>query len=51
MLPLTELAPIDAEFPEQIVLGLPTFAEGSGLTVIVTELDFVQPAEFVSSTV
>ena len=51
VLPLTEVAPMAADVPEQIVDGLPTLAEGAGLTVIVTLFDFEHPEEFVSRTV
>ena len=46
-----DAAPIEIELPEQIVVFAITDAEGSGLTVMVTELDFTQPLEFVSVTV
>ncbi len=48
--PLMEaFMPIVTVLPEHIVVSFPAFTDGSGLTVIVTESDFVQPVvEFVS---
>ena len=48
MLPETAVLPIEIEFPEQIPVFDITWAAGNGLTVMVTELDFTQPLEFVS---
>lgn len=36
-------APIEAEFPEHIVLLVPALAAGRGLTAITTEFDLVHP--------
>jgi len=49
VLPDTAAAPIvNAGTPAQIVDGDPAAAAGSGLTVMVTELDLVHPFELVS---
>jgi hypothetical protein len=51
MLPVTNAAPIVILFPIQIPeLGI-VAAAGSGLTVIITALDFIHPFELVSVTV
>ena len=42
-------APILVEEPLHIVAGLPTLADGKGLTVIFTESDFVQPVAVIVS--
>jgi hypothetical protein len=39
------------ELPEQIVLAEPVKADGTGFTVIVTELELIHPLAFVSVTV
>ena len=44
-----ELAPILVELPEQIAVAELVEADGSGLTVIFTESDFVQPDEVIVS--
>jgi hypothetical protein len=50
-LPVTEVEPIPNEVtPLQVVRGV-TAAFGSGLTTTVTELELLQPLEFVSVTV
>ena len=52
VLPDTAAAPIvNAGTPAQMVDGDPAEATGNGLTVIVTELDFVHPFILVSVTV
>ena len=51
MLPLTELAPIEAEAPVQIAVLDPAEAAGNEFTVTVTELEATQPLELVSVTV
>jgi hypothetical protein len=43
-----DAAPMDMEEPEQRTVLAITVAEGSGLTVMVTELDFTHPLELVS---
>ena len=43
MLPLTDVAPIDVEFPEHIEVAELIEADGSGLTVIITLSDLKQP--------
>jgi len=48
VLPETAEAPIDIELPEHKAVFEITEAAGSGLTVIVTEFDLMQPFEFVS---
>ena len=51
MWPAVDEAPMEMEAPVQIAVLEITDAEGSGLTVIVTDLEFTQPREFVSVTV
>ena len=51
VLPLTELAPIEAEAPVQIAVLDPAEATGNEFTVTVTELEATQPLELVSVTV
>ena len=51
MLPLTELAPIEADAPLQIAVLDPAEAAGNEFTVTVTELEATHPLEFVSVTV
>ena len=46
-----DAAPIEMELPVQIPAFAITDAKGSGLTVIVTDLEFTQPSELVSVTV
>jgi hypothetical protein len=41
-------APIDIEVPEHTAVLETTDAEGTGLTVMITEFDFTHPFEFVS---
>ena len=49
MLPATDAAPIDIEEPVQIAVLDITEAEGNGLTVMVTELDLLQPVAVIVS--
>ena len=49
MLPLTAAAPIESDFPLQIEALEATAAAGNGLTVTVTEFEFVQPVEVIFS--
>ena len=51
MLPTTAVPPIDTELPVQMAVLEITDAAGRGLTVIVTELELIQPLEFVSVSV
>ena len=46
-----DAAPVEMELPEQRTVLAITEAEGFGLTVIVTDLEFTQPRELVSVTV
>ena len=43
VLPVTAAAPIEIELPEQMLVLEITAAAGNALTVMVTELDLVQP--------
>jgi hypothetical protein len=49
--PATAAAPIETVCPAQMAAAEPAFATGTGLIVIVTELEFVQLCELVSVTV
>jgi HJR/Mrr/RecB family endonuclease len=51
VLPTTAVAPTEIDVPVQILAFAIVAAAGSGLTVMVTELDFTQLFEFVSVTV
>jgi hypothetical protein len=49
VLPATEAAPMDMLEPVQIAVLEITEAEGSGLTVIVTEFDLLHPVAVIVS--
>ena len=49
MFPATEEAPMDMEEPVHIAEFAITVAEGRGLTVMVTELDLMQPVAVIVS--